>query len=108
MHSFEECKNKLCLGRIVGKEKHQGQFITRSKKGGSVVTNIHEYIDAIEKPSTWMSFTDVEMISECFKIKVIILEIRGGQTFVGSKITPICYGHEFDNGAVIRFVNGDH
>ena len=33
-----------------------------------MVTNINEYIDAIEKPSTWMSFTDVEMISECFKV----------------------------------------
>jgi len=33
-----------------------------------VVTSITEYIDAIEKPTTWMSFTDVKMVSECFRV----------------------------------------
>ena len=45
-----------------------------------MVTSIDEYIDALEQINTWMSYTDLKMISECFRVSDR-LDIKGEQYF---------------------------
>ena len=68
-----------------------------------MVTSTDEYIDALSIP-TWMLFTDVSYIAQCFKMAITVIELKDtGDKFVNfDNLRVFRYGKEFKRNVFIR------